>query len=375
MKIVYCYPGMHYCGGIERVIVNKANYLVQHNYEVSIVTTDQQGRPSAFPLDKRVKCCDLGINYSLNWNRSFVKKVYHYFYDYVKHKRSLTAFLEKEKPDIVVSLFREEETILPRIKDGSKKIVEFHFSRAFFNYSYRSGWRGYLDRYRYAKMLSAIREYDKFIILTQEDKPNWKNFKNIEVIPNASTFKCKDLALLESKKVIAVGRYVFQKGFNRLIQAWSLVDKEEKGWTLHIIGEGDLKNDLQRQINDLGLSHSVFLEGNSTNIQSEYLNASILVMSSVYEGLPMIMLEAMSCGLPVVSFTFPCGPRDLIVDGENGFLVPDGDIEGLANKLLYLIKHANERKEMGRKAYLNTENFSEEKIMNRWITLFNELKE
>lgn len=373
MKIIYCYPNIEYRGGIERVIANKANYLVQHNCEVCIVTTDQRGRPNAFPLDERVKCYDLDINYSLNWNRPFLKKIYHYFMDRWKHKRRLASFLKEQKPDIVVSAFRQEETILPQLKDGSKKIVEFHFSRVFFDYSYRKGWHGYLDKYHYARMVSAIKKYDKFILLTHEDEVNWKGYNNIEVIPNAQSFQCEQPAPLEQPRAIAVGRYVFQKGFDRLIEAWKIVHQRTKGWTLHIVGDGELRNELQAQIDSSGLKNVVFLDGISTQIKEEYVKSSFLVCTSHFEGLPMMMLEAESAGLPIVSFACPCGPRDLIKDGDNGFLVSDGDIEGLAERIIYLIEHPQERKEMGRKAFEYAGNFSQEKVMAQWMALFDRL--
>lgn len=373
MKIIYCYPNIEYRGGIERVIANKANYLVQHNCEVCIVTTDQRGRPNAFPLDERVKCYDLDINYSLNWNRPFLKKIYHYFMDRWKHKRRLASFLKEQKPDIVVSAFRQEETILPQLKDGSKKIVEFHFSRVFFDYSYRKCWHGYLDKYHYARMVSAIKKYDKFILLTHEDEVNWKGYNNIEVIPNAQSFQCEQPAPLEQPRAIAVGRYVFQKGFDRLIEAWKIVHQRTEGWTLHLVGDGELRNELQAQIDSSGLRNVVFLDGISTQIKEEYLKSSFLVCTSRFEGFGMMMLEAESVGLPVVSFACPCGPRDLIKDGENGFLVPNGDIDGLAERIIYLIEHPQERKEMGRKAFEYAGNFSQEKVMAQWMALFDRL--
>ena len=108
-------------------------------------------------------------------------------------------------------------------------------------------------------------------------------------------------------------------------------------------------------------------------MKEEYLDASLFVLSSRYEGFGMVLLEAMSCGVPVVSFDCPCGPKDLISDGENGYLVEDGDIEKLADRIVYLIRHPEKRKEMGAMAYKRSADYSEDKIMKQWMELFNEV--
>lgn len=179
--------------------------------------------------------------------------------------------------------------------------------------------------------------------------------------------------MLKSKKVIAVGRYSYEKGFDRLIKVWDIVNKEIKGWTLHIIGDGGCREALQNQINELGLNQCVFLDGLRNDMKEEYLDASLFVLSSRYEGFGMVLLEAMSCGVPVVSFDCPCGPKDLITDGENGYLVEDGDIEKLADRIVYLIRHPEKRKEMGAMAYKRSADYSEDKIMKQWMELFNEV--
>lgn len=130
---------------------------------------------------------------------------------------------------------------------------------------------------------------------------------------------------------------------------------------------------MQKLIDEKGLGNRCFLDGLCSNIKEKYLNSSIYILSSVYEGFPMVLLEAMTCGVPVVSFACPCGPWDVIADGENGFLVPPGNVEELADRLIYLIQHPEKRKEMGMKAKQSTENFSKEKVMKQWIELFEDL--
>ena len=143
--------------------------------------------------------------------------------------------------------------------------------------------------------------------------------------------------------------------------------------TLHLLGDGKERENLQAQINRLGLQDRVFLDGIKSNIQDEYRDASFLVSSSRWEGFPMVILEAESTGIPVIAFDCPCGPSDLIADGENGFLVADGDIDKLADRIIYLIEHSGKRKEMGRKAFESARKYSQENVIKMWTDLFDEL--
>lgn len=363
MKVVYCIQDICRLGGMERVLSKKVNYLAQHGYDVMIITTDQQGKSSYYSLDDRIVLFDLDINYSLSKNR------WEYHKCIVKHKARLTVLLYKLQADIVISMFGQETEFLPSIKDGSKKILELHYTYSVVM-PHLSGLRGLYHNYKNRKRAKNIKKYDRFIVLTQEDKNSWKGFDNIDVIPNSQTFDCNQPAKLENRRVIAVGRYHAVKGYDRLIQAWSLVNQECKDWTLHIVGEGTLRKNLQAQIDRLGLDQYVFLDGASQNIKNEYLSSSILALTSFYEGFGLVILEAMTCGVPVVSFSCPCGPKDLIVDGKNGFLVSNGDISELANRLLFLIRHSSERKKMGEEAHTSAKRFSEDKVMLQWMTLF-----
>ncbi len=366
MKIAYCIQDTYRMGGMERILALKANYLVKHGYEVVVITTDQQGKSSFYPFEDMISCYDLNVNYSRAKGR------WQYHCCILMHKIKLAELLNEIKADIVVSMFCQETEFLPKIKDGSKKLLELHY-----NYSvvmpHLHGLRGLYHYFKNVRRFRNIKKYDRFIVLTNEDKKSWKGIDNIEVIPNSQTFKCFQPAHLDSKRVIAVGRYHAVKGYDRLIQAWKLVNNEVKDWTLSLVGEGELRESLQKQIDSLGLSQTVYLDGVSRNIKEEYLKSSILAMSSIYEGFSMVIVEAMTCGLPVVSFACPSGPIELVSNERNGFLVKEGGIRELADKLLYLINHPNERKKMGAEAFAYSENFSEERIMSRWISLFEAL--
>ena len=373
MRILYNIAGTYNSGGMERVLANKANWLVAHGHEVIIVTTDQRGGSPYFPLDARIKCYDLAINYEENNGKSFLNKLIHYPFKQWKHKARLTALLKELRPDIVISMFCNDASFIPSIKDGSKKILEIHFSRfKRLQYGRKGLWR-LADWWRYKTDAKVVSRFDKFVVLTHEDKEYWGNLRNMCVIPNARTFEVNQPATLETKKVVAVGRFNHQKGFERLIDAWAMVVREMPDWTLHIVGDGELRTELQQQIDYLNLSAHVILGRAEKDMISVYKDASILAMSSYYEGLPMVLLEAQAVGLPIVSFDCKCGPKDVIEDGIDGFLVKEGNIEELAQKLLVLMQNANLRNQMGSAAYAHSERYSEERVMKQWTELFEEV--
>lgn len=370
MKIVYCLPSTYLLGGVERIVSSKANLLSEMGHEVSIVTTDQQGKRPYFKINDNIKCYDLGVNYCLNNQCTFIKKLFYFFYNFYQHKRRLKNLLMDLKADIVISTFRTEMGFLSKIKDGSKKIVEFHVCRPMFRITRRKGVMGYVDDFMMSKMIHSLRKYDRFVVLSQEDAQNWKELNNISVINN---FYSKDFtvkAKLEEHRVISIGRYEYQKGYDRLINAWALIAQQVPDWTLHIFGEGSLRPVLTKQIKELHLENSVFLDGATNNVGKELLDSSIVAFSSHYEGFPMSIIEVESAGLPVISFDAPCGPKDIIRDGEDGFLVKDGDVEGLGKRLLSLMQNDGLRKEMGEKAFENSKRFTPEVIMPQWISLF-----
>lgn len=374
MKIVYCLPSTYCMGGVERIISGKANLLSKMGHDVSIITTDQQGRSPYFKINDKIKCYDLGINYSQNKQRRFIKKMFYFFYNSYLHKKRLKKLLIELKADIVISTFFNEVALLPKIKDGSKKILEFHFCRPMSHFTRRKGIMGYVDDYM-AHQVDTLRQYDRFIVLSHEDAQNWKELNNISVINNICTLNIAERAKLEEHRVISVGRYEYQKGYDRLINAWALIAQQVPDWTLHIIGEGSLRPVLTKQIKDLHLEKSVYLDGATHNIGKELSNSSIVAFTSNYEGFPMAIVEAESAGLPVVSFDTPCGPKDIIRDGEDGFLVKNEDIESLGKRLLYLMQNDEPRKSMGEKAFENSKRFTPEAIMPQWISLFENILE
>ena len=373
MRIVYNIAGLYRPSGMEKILTDKANWLAGHGYEVTLVTTEQKGRPDAFPLDGRIGRWDLAIGYEDNNGGSLWDKVIHYPLKQYRHRKRLARVLREIRPDITVSMFCNEQGFLPRIKDGSRKILEVHFSR-FKRLQYgRKGLWGLVDRMRSHNETRQVKRFDRFVTLTKEDRDLWGDIPGICAIPNGIRLPDPALEIPRNKTVIAVGRYMYQKGLDRLIDAWKIVVDTlgpGHGWQLHLLGDGELRGDLQEQIERLGLESSAILCGTVKDMPAAYRSAAILAMSSHYEGLPMALIEAQAYGVPAVSFDCQCGPKEVIVNGQTGLLVPEGDVEALAQALLQLIRHPEEREQMGAEAARLASRFDFETIMQQWDNLF-----
>lgn len=374
MKIVYCHCSLYNPGGMERVLFNKVAWLAAAGHDVSVVTTDQQGRPPFYRFPDGVRLTDLGINYSLDNNKSLRERIPSYLRKRRLHRRRLTGLLMAERPDITVSLYPSESSFIPDIPDGSKKILELHFNRYFRLQYGRRGLTGLIDRWRSRQDVKIARRFDSFVVLTDEDKKYWGDIPAITVIPNAALpMSLKSDCM--SRRVIAVGRLDYQKGFDRLISAWELVKRNpaSAGWRLDIFGQGEWREMLDAMIAEKGLRDSAKINVPVANIECEYARSSVIAMTSNYEGFGMVLAEAMSCGVPAVSFDCKCGPSDIITDGADGFLVRNGDIRAFADALLRMMADDDLRRRMGEAATAVTARYSEDRVMGQWLSLFSHL--
>lgn len=357
---------------MEKVVLGKANYLAEKGYEVFIVTTEQKGRESFFDIDRRIECHDLDINYENENNSSFIKKLTSFKYKQKLHKRRLEEYIRMKKPDIVVSTFGNEVNFLYNIKDGSKKILEIHFSRFFRLQLKRKGIWELVDRYRSKVDRKKVEKYDRFVVLTHEDKRYWDGVKNIEVIPNFIAIHDKN-ADMNSKKAIAVGRFSYQKGYERMIMAWKRVNEVHPEWILNIFGNGEEKEKIRTLVDNLGLNEKVTLNDATNDIGKEYVTSSLFILSSRYEGLPMVLLEAMSYGLAIVSYDCKCGPKDIIDNNRNGVLVEEGNVNKLADAIIEVINNDTKRKMLAKNAKEDSKIYSTECIMKQWMNMFDNI--
>ena len=359
------------------MISQKINYLAENtDHEMYVVLTEHPERKMFYKLSDKVKRKDIVINFDDLDTMPFLKKLFFYWIKQRRFKKFLADYMMEIRADITVSITRREINFINKIPDGSKKIAEIHFARTF----YRQFNKRYLPQFvnrciSKIWMNGLIRNLsllDRFIVLTQEDRQNWSELNNVIVIPNFVSSVPEKKSNLTNKVVIAVGRYSYQKGFDMLIDAWKKVYRQHPDWNLEIYGVGDNES-YQAIADNYGLSNVVHCKTAVANIFDYYANSSFFVLSSRYEGLPLVIIEAMGAGLPVVSFACPCGPNDIIENGVNGMLVENGNVAKLADTISYLIEHDAERLLMGRNALSSISKFQKESIMLKWIELFDSL--
>lgn len=374
IKIAYCIPSLYYPSGMERVLTLKANYFAEHfGYDIHIILTDGKDKRPYYKLHPSITIHQLEINYDELYGRSLPKRIYGYWKKQRLYKKRLNECLCNIRPDITISLLRREINFISKMEDASIKLGEIHFNKS--NYREFSDNRlpyfiqRIVKQYWMRQLIKQLHKMKYFIVLSHEDAAEWTELNNVTVIYNPLPFLPDKQSDTTSKQVIAVGRYMPQKGFDRLIPAWKIVNQRHPDWTLSIYGDG-MRQQLQQQIDKLEISSSCLLKHSVENIVEKYCESSIFVLSSRYEGFGMVIIEAMACGVPPVSFTCPCGPRDIITDGKNGLLVENGDIEGLAEKICYLIENEKLRLEMGKQARADIDRFKIENIAMQWKTLF-----
>lgn len=374
MIIVYCIDSINGIGGIQHITVEKANALAEmENNDVWILHAEHSGI-RYFSVSPKVNTVDLDINYYEDDWKSQWHVLKGIFFKRRKHKRRLKCALNKIHPDIVISVGQSEKNLVPAIRGKWAIIREFHFSRSYRLMSATTIFDKVLAIAGNMADTFFLRQYDRIVVLTHEDKStHWKWFHNIDVIPNPKGLSNAPTASLKENRVIAIGRLVYQKNFDSLIRAFSLVVDRFPSWNLAIFGEGSERSSLENTIYQMGLSNSVRLMGQTQNVLEELSSSSILAVSSRYEGFGLVILEAMACGLPVVSYACPCGPKDIITDGIDGFLVPEGDEIILAERICRLIEDEELRKRMGAAAFERAKDYTLDKIIPMWMALFEEL--
>lgn len=376
IKIAYCLPSLYIPGGMERVLTIKANYFADVlGYDVYIILTDEKDKKPYYELSPRINIIHLDINFNELWSQPLHKKLFIYLRKQCDYKKKLSSCLMSLRPDISVSMLRREINFINSIKDGSVKVGEIHINRENFREMDERGnnlIKRIVSRFWMWQLVRQLKKLSGFVVLTREDAAKWTELSNVSVIHNPLPCFPDKYSTLENKQVIAVGRYVYQKGFDLLINSWSLVAKRHPDWKLRIYGEGE-REVLQKQIDGLGLTDSCVLEHAVSDITDKYGESSVFVLSSRFEGFGLVIAEAMSCGVPPVSFTCPSGPRDIIHDGIDGLLVDNGNVEQLAGSISVLIENDGLRKRMGKQARTNAERFKIENIGKQWDRLFQSL--
>lgn len=373
MKIVYYLPSLFISGGLERVITFKANYFAENfGYDITILTSEQNGQKSYFPLSDKVKHVDLNVKFDFPANQSRLKKLLLYPFRYYKFKKRFTRFLFDYKPDFTISTLRRELNFLNKINDGSHKIGEFHVTRySYHANAFKSGnfIIAGIKKLWEKSFIRQIGKLDKLVVLTNCESGLWPELSNLEVIPDPLTIFPDRSSMCTSRQVIAVGRYTYEKGFDMLINCWRIVTQRHPDWTLKIYGGGN-HTSYDEQVERLQIGKTCKIENSVSDIISKYIESSLFVSSSRFEGFGMAITEAMACGLPVVSFDCSCGPGEIITEGVDGFLIEPDNIVELADKICFLIENPDHRAKMGKMAKINSARYNLDNIARKWETLF-----
>lgn len=371
-KIVYCTPALYMAGGVERVLTLKANYFAEYyDYDVTIVLTDGKDRSFFYSLSDKIKVVNLDINFEELWTCSFIKKVFVYLWKQYRYKKLLTKLLIDIKPDITISLLRREINFITSIPDGSKKIGELHINRANYrNFTGNNPLKHLFAWFWMRNLVSKLKRLNCLVVLTEQDKAAWTELDNVVMIPNPLSFVPDSQSNLTIKRVIAVGRYCHEKGYDDLLKAWSIVQNRCQNWRLDIYGDGE-RSQYEQTIDAMQIDRQrCQLHGRTQDIEKEYISSSLSVCSSRFEGFGLTIIEAMACGLPVVSFDCPWGPRSIIRDGEDGILVENANVEKLADSMLLLMTNDEKRHQMGHKAAINVQRFNIGQTAYKWKCIF-----
>ena len=363
MKLLYITNQISGPGGLERVLSIKASYFADtYGYDVHILTMNDTPDQLFFKFSPSIKTHNILVpSNKFGYVRSYISKI--------------NQTVQEVNPDVVLVCDDGlKGLLLPfLIRTKVPLIYERHVSKEVARGAGPNTLFNKLKtRIAYSLMKQGGQKFDAFVVLTQGNLKEW-DLTNTTVIPNPLPFVKGEVSTLENKNVIAVGKQSFQKGYDRLIETWKEVHKNFPEWQLHIYGSEDPTKETEKHIERLHLSHSIKLFQPVKNIREKFTESSIHVLSSRYEGFGMVIIEAMACGIPSVSFDCPYGPSDIIEDGKNGYLVPNGDIEALGQSLMDIMGDPKKRKELGTYAFKSVDRFEMPVIGAQWKSLFEQL--
>ncbi len=368
MRILYVYEHMTSYGGVERIFIDKMNYLVNYyNQEVFLLTWNQGCHKMPFKLDERVCYTDLDVMTFCAYHYHGLKRMMEKYKRIFLLKRKMRDYIVNLAPDIIVTTTIGPIKYLLKIKGNARLIIESHSG---YDHIIEYSNDSFMNRCSYSLHKNRIKKTDCVVSLTESDANLWRTFHHhVVVIPNFIHFnEIRQYSTSENKQVIFVGRFSYQKAIPDLLEIWKLVNKRHPDWNLEMYGKGRYEvflNDVVKH-ND----YNIKLHPPTSDIHRRLVESSIFIIASYYEPFGLAIGEAMSCGLPVVAFNCPFGPAEQIKNGENGFLVENRDIEAFADRVCQLIEDKELRQKMGRAGIASVQRYLPDKIMPKWKELF-----
>lgn len=378
MKIIIIHRSFALVGGAERVITEKANYLSDKGHQVMLVSYEQGLHDLPYQLHSEVQFIDLNCRFFTLSKFSVPIRLCHFFLLKKRLRESLKKLVVDYSPDVIV-LASDWQFLINIVLGAAGKvpvIAEFHNA---YNFIIKkignvdNGIKEKLTKYYYKYSLRHFKKCAHLVALTENDANYWRKHSNhVSVIPNPVTTypEVIDDVPKEPGRIICVGRLNTQKRIDRLISAFSMIANKYPEWHIDIFGEGEQKNSLLLQIRNCHLEKRIIIHNPTNNIYYEYKRSQMLVLSSAYEGRPLVLIEAMSCGTPCVAFDCPSGPSEIIEDGVSGLLAKDGDVIDLSSKIEWMITHETERNEMAKKSREAALAYLPSTIMKEWESLY-----
>ncbi len=355
LRLLYIATNLNTSGGVARVLSVKLNYLVEaFPYEIHILNTYGNTNKLFFSFHEKIQIHDL--------DRKSQKSL-----DLFDYRTKLNKKINTINPDIIINCDSGlKGSLLPfLLKNRIPLVYENHNSK---NAKEADLFNNIKLKLSFFFFSLSVNRYTWVIVYEHANRN--KRTKNFKVIPNPIGFEIPDIPhSLENKKVIAVGRFSYQKGYDKLIKIWYLVSKKHPDWILNMYGEGDY-DDLIKLAKELkNLSKIEFLKP-VKDIKSVYLGASMLLNTSRYEPFGLAVTEAMACGLPVIAFENTLGPKSYIDNKKNGFLIQKDNFEDYANRVSMLIENKNEMKRVSKAAKESMKAYELTGIMRQWHELF-----
>ena len=371
MRILYVTDALAIWGGLERVLVEKANYLASHNgNEVFMLTISQGGHSFPFPLDDKVTHVDLNIPFYTQYQYSGIRRLLSLRRLHRDCRKGIRQQLNYINPDVILCPRIEFVKDICKVKGYTPLVFESHSSF----WTSRFERAGLLRRLHTWWMNQSAKQAQAVVTLTEGDAAAWRKVNNhVFVIPDVVHLNEKDVySNVDAKSAVFVGRLSRQKNIGCLLSIWQLVRQRHPDWQLHVYGEkGDIEEPLWQQLHEEG--NGITVHSPTTEILNVYQQHAMLLLTSRYEPFGMVLPEAMSCGLPVIAFDCPYGPADIITDDMDGFLVKDWDIMSFADKVCLLMENQDLRQQMGQAAIRSSQRYRSDRIMSVWQELFESL--
>ena len=368
MKVMFVLRSVAIYGGVERVIVEKINYLAEHGHHVTLLTYEQGHNLNIFQLNENVVYVDLDCCYYTIFRYNMLIRQIKRWQLTLRFKKRFHQLVKQQQPDVIVGVTNAADFMHQILSAPyGKKIVESH--GAFPAIMKGNTWK---SKIKTNMALRAIRKCDLLISLTKADGECWKPYvKRIQIVPNPVSFYIEkpDMSLKEEGRIIYVGRLSLEKRIDRLIKAFAIISSRFPSWFIDIYGTGEKKAEINKLIEEYGLNERIRILEPTHHIVDEYQKSQFLVLCSDNEGFGLVLVEAMACAIPCVSTDCPFGPSDIIEDGVDGLLCKL-DVEDLAAKMEWMITHEIERRDMGVKAHQTAARYRKEVVMQQWETAY-----